>query len=92
MYYRQKGRAEIGGVFGCIGMPAVWDGLVVMLQRTLSFELPMYGSSSWGTQMLHLHKKALVRAVLGLVSCGGTLVPGQSGVVARPCRWACRSA
>lgn len=28
-------------MFGCIGMPAPWDGLAVMLQRTLSFELPV---------------------------------------------------
>lgn len=66
MYCRQEGHADFGVVFGCIGMPATWDGLAVMLQRTLSFELPVYGCGSWGTQVLHLYKKDLVRSWPGV--------------------------
>lgn len=34
---------------GHIGMPAAWGGLTIILRRTLSFDLPMCLSGSWGT-------------------------------------------
>lgn len=66
MYCRQEGHAEFGVLFGCIGVLATWDGLAVMLQRTPSFELPVYGCGSRGMQGLHLFKKDLVRSWPGV--------------------------
>lgn len=63
-FSQRKGHAEIGGVFGCIGVPAAWDGLAAMLQRTLV--LSCLCMAAWGVQVLHLSKKDVVRSWPGV--------------------------